>query len=40
MKWLQDLNQNNVDDLINVRCEAGRHFRNKKGYLTVKIDQL
>ena len=30
MQWLQDQNQSNVDNLNNVRCEASRHFRNKK----------
>jgi len=30
MQWLQDPNQSNVDNLNNVRCEASRHFRNKK----------
>jgi hypothetical protein len=31
----------NVDNFNNVRCEASRHFRNKKlEYLKVKIDDL
>ena len=30
MQWLQDPSQSNVDNLNNVRCEASRHFRNKK----------
>jgi hypothetical protein len=30
MHWLQNPNQNNVDDLNNVRREAIGHFRNKK----------
>ena len=30
MHWLQDPNQINVDNIKNVRLEAGRHFRNKK----------
>jgi len=30
MQWLQDLNQSNVDNLNNVRCEASRHFRKKR----------
>jgi len=30
MQWLQNPNQSNVDNLNNVRCEASRHFRNKK----------
>jgi hypothetical protein len=39
--WLQDPNQSNVDNVNNVRCEAGRHFRNKKKeYLKAKIDEL
>jgi hypothetical protein len=38
---VQDPNHSNVDNLNNVRCEAGRHFRNKKKeYLKVKIDEL
>jgi hypothetical protein len=36
-----DANRNNVDNLNNVRCEASRHFRNKKKeYLRAKIDEL
>ena len=39
MQWLQDQTQSNVDNLNNVRCEASRHFRNKrKEYLKGKID--
>jgi len=30
MPWLEDPNQSNVDTLYNVRCEASRHFRNKR----------
>jgi hypothetical protein len=30
MQWVQHPNQNNVDDLINVRREAIRHFRGKR----------
>ena len=30
IQWLQDPNQIKVDYLNNVRCEANRHFRNKK----------
>ena len=30
MQGLYDPNQSNVDNLDNVRCEASRHFRNKK----------
>ena len=33
--------QSNVDNLNNVRCEANRHFRNKKkAYLKAKIEEL
>ena len=41
MQWVQDLSQNNVDNLNNVRREASRHFRNKrKEYLKDRIDEL
>ena len=41
IQWLQDPSQSNVDNLSNVRREAGRHFRNKKKeYLEGKIDEL
>ena len=30
MQWLQDPNQSNVENIINARREASRHFRNKK----------
>jgi hypothetical protein len=41
MHWLQDLNDSNVDNLNDVRCDASRHFRNKKQeYLRAKIDEL
>jgi len=43
MQWLQDANQSksNVNNRNNVRCEASRHFRNKKKeYLKAKIDEL
>jgi hypothetical protein len=41
MECLQDPNQSNVDNLNNVRCEASRHFRNKKKKpLKAKIDEL
>jgi len=41
MQFLQDPNQSSVDIPNNVRCEASRHFRNKKKkYLTAKIDEL
>jgi len=41
MQWFQDPNQSNVNNLNSVRCEASRHFRNKKKeYLKTKIDEL
>ena len=40
LQWLQDPNQSSVDNLNNVRCEASRHFRNKKEYLKANIDEL
>jgi hypothetical protein len=41
VQWLQDPNQNSVDNLNNVRREASRHFWNKKKeYLKAKIDKL
>ena len=41
MQWLQDPNQSIVGNLDNVKCEASRHFRNKKKeYLKAKIDEL
>ena len=41
MQWIQDPNQNNVDNLNNVRREASRHFRNsKKVYQKAKIEEL
>ena len=41
MQWVQDPSQRNVDNLNNVRCEASRHFRNKKkAYLKAKIEDL
>ena len=30
LQWIQDPSQRNIDNLNNVRCEASRHFRNKK----------
>jgi len=33
MQWVQDPNQNNVDNLQNVRREVSRHFRNKQKYI-------
>ena len=41
MQRLRYPNQNNVDNLNNVRREASRHFRNKKKeYLKSKIEEL
>ena len=43
MQWLQDPNQSNADNLNNVRHEASRHFRERRGkggYLKAKIDKL
>jgi hypothetical protein len=41
MKWLQDPNQRNLDNLIIVRCETSKYFRNKeKEYLKARIDVL
>jgi hypothetical protein len=41
LHWLQEQNEINGDNLNNVRCEASRHFRNKKGeYLKGKINEL
>jgi hypothetical protein len=41
LQWLQDPSEINGDNLNNVRREASRHLRNKKGeYLKVKITEL
>ena len=41
MQGVQDPSQSNVDNPNNVRCEASRHFRNKKkAYLKVEIVTL
>ena len=41
MQWLQGPNQSNLDNLINARHEASRHFRNKKSEcLKAKINEL
>jgi flagellar basal body rod protein FlgC len=40
MQWLQDPNQNNVDNLNNIRLEASRYFRKKEEHLIAKIDDL
>jgi hypothetical protein len=40
-QWLQDPSEINWDNLKNVRCEASRYFRNKKGeYLTDNTNEL
>jgi predicted metallo-beta-lactamase superfamily hydrolase len=39
MQWLQDKSQSYVGNLNNVRCEASRHFINKKEYLKAKIEK-
>ena len=33
MQWVQDPSQISVDNLNNVRCEARRHFTNKRGHI-------
>ena len=41
MLWVQDPTKSSVDNRNNVRCEASRHFRNKKkAYLKAKIEEL
>ena len=41
MQWMQDPSRSNVDNLNNVRRDAGRHSRNKKkAYLKAKIGEL
>jgi hypothetical protein len=41
LQWLQNSSEINGDNLNNVRCEASRHFRNKKTeYLKDKINEL
>jgi hypothetical protein len=41
IQWLQNPNQNNGDNLHNVRWESSRYFRNKKKeYLKAKINEL
>jgi hypothetical protein len=41
MRWLQDSNQRNVNDLNNARREDSRYFRNKKReYLKARINEL
>jgi hypothetical protein len=41
IQCLQNPNQSNGDNLNNIRCEASRHFRNKKKeYLKAKTNEL
>ena len=41
IQWVQDPNQCNVDNVNNARCEASRHFKNKKKeYLIPKIEEV
>jgi len=41
LQWLQDPNQNNVDNVNNVRPDAIRHLRGKKKeYPKAKIEEL
>jgi len=41
MQWIQDPSRSKVDNLNNVRCDASRHFRNKKkAYLKAKSRNL
>jgi hypothetical protein len=41
LHWLQDLVKINGDNLNNIRCEASRHFSNKKSeYPKDKINEL
>jgi hypothetical protein len=41
IKWIQDPSQSSVDNLNNVRRDAGRHLRNKKkAYPKTKIEEL
>jgi hypothetical protein len=41
IQWLQNPNQNNGDNLHNVRHEASRHLKNKKKeYLKAKINEI
>ena len=41
MQWSQHPNQSNEGNQNNVRCEASRHFRNKReDYLKVETDEL
>ena len=41
VQWIRDPHQNNVNNQNNVRCDATRHFRNKKNaYMKAKIQEL
>jgi hypothetical protein len=41
LHWLQDPSEINGDKLNNMKCEANKHFRNKKSeYLKGSIDEL
>jgi hypothetical protein len=41
LQWLQNSREINGDNVNNVRCEANRHFRNKRRkYLEDKIKEL
>jgi hypothetical protein len=41
LQWIQDPSEINGDNLNSVRCEASRHYRNKKWeYLKGKINEL
>jgi hypothetical protein len=41
IQWMQDRSQSNIDNLNNVRRDAGSHFRNKKkAYLKAKIEEI
>jgi hypothetical protein len=40
IQWVQEPGQCNVDNLNNVRCEASRHFTNKKkAYLKAQYEE-
>jgi hypothetical protein len=40
MQWAQDPNQNNVNNLNNVRRKPSSHFRKKREYLSDEIEKL
>ena len=33
MQWIHEPSQSSVDNLNNVRCDASRHFRNKRRHI-------